>query len=393
MSEVIEPQPNTGKNAPQSSGLPRHIPALDGLRGWAILLVLVCHFFAPGLEGEGGWGRWAGVLLGMTRHGVDLFFVLSGFLITGILCDTKDRPHYFRNFYGRRTVRIFPLYYLALVICFGVLPRFLSLDTPGLKAMWQDQWALWLYCSNWVMTWKQTWAFNADWLNLAHFWSLAVEEQFYLVWPLVVLALNRQRLMVLCGVLIVAALGLRMAMAAAGTQPLVMFVFTPCRIDALAIGSFLAVAVRGSWRIADLVKPARAVVLGSLIALPLVLLFSGGSQVIIAGLKYTFLGGLFGGLLVLTLAAPARSLLSRVMDNRPMRLLGKYSYGIYVFHHLLIPAFLAWFGPEILLGWFPSRVLANAIYFLLASAASMAVALVSWHLFEKHFLKLKRHFE
>ncbi len=393
MSGCIEAKSNGGTAVSEPSGRSRHIPALDGLRGWAILLVLVCHFFAPGLDGQGGWGRGAGVLVGLTRHGVDLFFVLSGFLITGILYDTKGLPHYFRNFYGRRTVRIFPLYYLALVICFLLVPRFFAFSTPGLKTIWQDQWALWLYCSNWIMTWRQTWAFNADWLNLAHFWSLAVEEQFYLLWPLVVMGLCRRRLMVLCAVLVVAALALRMAMAAAGVQPLAMFVFTPCRIDALAIGSFLAVAVRGPAGLAGLVKAARPVGLGCMIALPMVLLLSGGSQVFIAGLKYTFLGGVFGSLLVLTLAAPSGSLLARAMDNGPMRLLGKFSYGIYVFHHLLIPAFLAGFGPEILQGWCPSRVVANAIYFVLASTASVAVAWVSWHLFEKHFLKLKRYFE
>src|SRR5688572_9977607 len=113
---------------PEPIPLPRgHIPALDGIRGLAILLVTIYRFAGTH---DGGTPRWLLPVLEFGTHGVDLFFVLSGFLITGILFDAKGEAHYFRNFYARRTLRIFPLYYgtLALVL--------IGLPLLGLSASW-----------------------------------------------------------------------------------------------------------------------------------------------------------------------------------------------------------------------------------------------------------------
>src|SRR5579862_7894518 len=142
-----------------------HYPALDGLRGVAILSVMVEHL-APRLLAGGGW------------VGVDLFFVLSGFLITGVLLDGKDDPHRGRTFYVRRALRIFPLYYATLaLITFGPLAKALALGLSAQTLGWY-----WIYGTNWQIA-----------LGMAHiggpiayFWSLAVEEQFYLIWPLII---------------------------------------------------------------------------------------------------------------------------------------------------------------------------------------------------------------
>src|SRR5579885_3225639 len=159
-----------------------HIPALDGLRGIAILLVLWFHFrgYLGGepiqctlaIIGEFGW------------IGVDLFFVISGFLITRILLQTKEKPDYFRSFYTRRALRIFPLYYASLAVLFLAPMSFMSHSLP----VAHDRLWFWIYLANWNPLFEQIRPGSA-----AHFWSLSVEEQFYLVWPLLVWALSRKQ--------------------------------------------------------------------------------------------------------------------------------------------------------------------------------------------------------
>ena len=166
-----------------------HIPALDGIRGLAILLVLLCHF--P-LYGDMQPTIFIDKLFyAMTRAGwcgVDLFFVLSGFLITGILYDAKGSRFFFRNFYMRRCLRIFPLYYGVLAVFFVIVPFVLPLGR-NYELFLKDQAWYWSYLTNIKIAiegWPKFYA-------LAHFWSLAVEEQFYFVWPFVVFLWDEER--------------------------------------------------------------------------------------------------------------------------------------------------------------------------------------------------------
>lgn len=150
-----------------------HIPRLDGVRGIAILLVLL-HHFTDDREKLTGIARRLFLVTDAGWVGVDLFFVLSGYLITRILLSTKESPRYFTTFYGRRALRIFPLYYAVLVAVLLILPRLVP-PTPELDAILGRQVFLWTYLSNWVRD-----TFNSDYAALKHFWSLSVEEQFYL---------------------------------------------------------------------------------------------------------------------------------------------------------------------------------------------------------------------
>lgn len=159
------------------SGSRHHLQELDGLRGFAILLVLCSHLVSLPPGGRSPFvDRLVGMILGLGWVGVDLFFVLSGFLITGILVQSRGGPHYFRNFYARRSLRIFPLYYLFLAIATFISPLLLSPESI-LTLPKEHAWVYWLYLSNFGG--KPSEAF-------AHTWSLAVEEQFYLVWPAIV---------------------------------------------------------------------------------------------------------------------------------------------------------------------------------------------------------------
>src|SRR4051812_38390961 len=194
-----------------------HVPALDGLRGFAILLVLLLHFTPMGEASTkiGAIGKWIASAGGI---GVDLFFVLSGFLITGILLDAKGTPHFFRNFYARRTLRIFPLYYGVLFVCFILVPLFHPFNAEEQQVAHEQGW-LWLYGTNIRESMSGAdWPFHRGWISMDHFWSLAVEEHFYLVWPLAVFLLNRRAMIATCFIAIAGALAWRLWLFFSGDE-------------------------------------------------------------------------------------------------------------------------------------------------------------------------------
>src|SRR5208337_5027606 len=152
--------------------------SLDGLRAIAIILVFFHHLkgLIPVTSLPVYYLRW---YVGLGWMGVDLFFVISGFLITGILMDTRTAGNYFSGFYARRILRIFPVYYLLLI---SVIVAETLLNNPRVTnslPLPADRWLYFCYLMNWLKLWKGQYGEN----YLGHCWSLAVEEQFYLVWP------------------------------------------------------------------------------------------------------------------------------------------------------------------------------------------------------------------
>jgi peptidoglycan/LPS O-acetylase OafA/YrhL len=170
--------PDIDAAADSSIAARAHIPALDGLRGIAILLVIPHN--ADIFSQSAPW-LWPIALVAHAGWiGVQLFFVLSGFLITRNLLDTRRDANYLRSFYVRRALRIFPLYFLTLFVGLVVLPHVVQFS-PGALASHHNQVWLWTFLSNWAQP------YGLEVSGFSHFWSLAVEEQFYLVWPFVVL--------------------------------------------------------------------------------------------------------------------------------------------------------------------------------------------------------------
>jgi peptidoglycan/LPS O-acetylase OafA/YrhL len=371
-----------------------HVPALDGVRGLAIALVLLCHVvwdFTPPAYVERGLVEVARV----GWIGVDLFFVLSGFLITGILLDAKGAPNYFRNFYVRRTLRIFPLYYVILIGVFVVAPLVAGArDEQWFTSIVDQQGWFWSYTSNVLL------AITGQWDQvgvLGHFWSLAVEEQFYLIWPAVVLLLSPRQLRKACGVILVAALGLRVIIALGPSPGLGAFTLMPARADTLAIGAWLAAALRTGVRL-DTIRRYAPWVLG-LAFIAVAVLFVryrrlSEADFLTMTLGFSSLGLGFGALLTLGLDVPQRSTpLGRFFRSRSLRVLGKYSYAMYCFHPLIQEALgaggihggnLPIVGGSVL----PSLLAYGALVLVLTFGVSYA----TWNLLEKHFLRLKDRF-
>ncbi len=382
----------------------RRVPALDGLRGLAILLVLLDHMVL--------WNRknFSSDFVGFATSGwvgVELFFVLSGFLITGILFDTRNDGRYFRNFYARRALRIFPLYFVSVFVILAAFPVAAQLArmahhlgssggtsrimTWGRSAQQHQMW-LWFYGSNIAQSFHKF-----DWSVCGHFWSLDVEEQFYLAWPLVIFfGGGRRKLMSICALVAVTAMTLRVDLVREAKGLIDVYYFTPCRLDSLAIGSFVALAVRGKDGVRPWVEPARWVTAACGAAILAHGYQSGGLSHydrLVQAFGFTAVSAFFAGLLVLILASPSNGVVAGILQDSSLVFFGKYSYGIYIFHYALMTAATAILPPEQFAEVIGSHLAAALIYTAVALIATLGLAVLSWNLFEKRLLDLKKHFE
>jgi peptidoglycan/LPS O-acetylase OafA/YrhL len=382
-----------GRVSPPSN-LRGHLPVLDGIRGLAVSMVLVFHFVGS-MVPTNGVER---AIVAVTKHGllgVDLFFVLSGFLITGLLYEAHDKPHYLRNFYVRRVLRIFPLYYGVLALVFFVAPLIPLLRGPTLDYLLERQAWAWLYGINVYLAGHEEWSFS----YLNHFWSLCVEEHFYLFWPFVVLLLARwpRALIAVCLAISLGAMLARVTGILMGLSWWTTVVLTPFKLDGLALGAFLAVMVRQPGGLGWLVRalPRIAAVVGGLVVVTFVwtVLVSRQGLEVAGSIRAALFQILLACMLVGVLIAPKQSTVSRFFSSRGMVFLGTYSYGLYVYHHF-ISYYLTTHRTELELAqWLGSHGLAVALQATVGMSISVALAYLSYELFEKRFLSLKRWFE
>jgi peptidoglycan/LPS O-acetylase OafA/YrhL len=365
-------------------------PALNGIRALAVTLVFLDHY-AGGAHG----GRFLNVLNAIRLRGwvgVDLFFVLSGFLITGILYDTRHDSHFFLRFFARRSVRIFPVFYLVFAILLAL--------TPFLHYEWRAGHTLFfVYMGNFLANYDFSYyeiytashpTFKAF---IGHFWSLCVEEQFYLLWPVVVwLVRDRIKLLWTATGLSFLALILRCLMVYLSTPELAerWIVRTlPFRMDTLLLGGVLALLLRGPnadrWQrfCRPILLVAGALALAVTIFSPLY----DSPWLLTIGLTFTAIAstGLVGS--TLRTGSPA----FRLFHLRPLHVLGKYSYGFYIFHAVYMWAWVQLL--VFLMGRFHSKALAGILAISINFVVTFLVAKLSYDLFEVRFLKLKKYFE
>jgi peptidoglycan/LPS O-acetylase OafA/YrhL len=378
----------SSKNKAPVSLIRPFYPGLTGLRGFAILMVFIAHrgpiFMSRPLAEQGRWG-------------VDLFFVLSGFLITGILYDSKGDKHFFRNFYIRRALRIFPLYYGFFLLVALLTPLFhLGYD----RIMWSNL----LYLGNFTEKALYTGGPNPMAITfprfhgslitvqIGAFWSLCVEEQFYLVWPFVVWLLpSRNAMMRFCLIAAFVVLCLRTFLyvhdTAEAVQSYYLYYSTYTRCDTLFIGAWIALWLRGVKLTVSYVHR----IAYALITIPGVILVTGAAKTahwlpnevdpLICTYGYTLVALVSSG--VLLLALEDTSWLHRIFKNRHLTNLGLISYGFYVFHDM---------PTSMLVGANKFFFARRHLSFPLALASFLLTYLVAWlsfHFYESRFLNMK----
>jgi peptidoglycan/LPS O-acetylase OafA/YrhL len=339
------------------------IPQLQAVRGIAILLVIGSHASGkyPSLHLQrlfsNGW------------MGVDLFFVLSGFLITGILLDTKASGDYFKNFYARRCLRIWPLYYGALFLMFVVVPLLRPSEAATVfEPRSSPWWAYLLFMQNFLVP-VPTMATGL----LGVTWSLAIEEQFYLVWPVVVRYCSRAQIRRVAIAVVCLSPALRLYLSIHHVN---IYSNIFCRLDGLMAGALLALIVRSEdFRPSNLVKAAW---IGLCLVVPLALITEAINARWIVFSLTALASACF---LYLALFCSHRAFLA-VMKTRLIVYTGSISYGLYLLHK--IPFDVA---QTFRLDRHPLLALPVALL------ASYVMAAFSWNVLEKPFLRLKRFFE
>jgi peptidoglycan/LPS O-acetylase OafA/YrhL len=364
----------------------KRIPALDGLRGIAILAVFIRHY-AGGLEKTGSSTglRALGMLFNFGWSGVDLFFVLSGFLITGILFDTQEKTGYFKNFYARRVLRIFPPYYLLAAV-------YLVL-TPVLAAHWKwGQLSFLVYLGYpLALIWPGLGEVSPS-VHITHLWSLCAEEQFYMIWPWIIARVRTgAAILRACMALGALALLLRVAIWITGWVDITWtHDFLGCRMDALAVGAAIAIAMRGPLR-EHALKWAPALFLSaaaSVVAICVVRQVTDHRDPAIATFGFTLIALAYGGLLLLALRRD--SWLERLLSLRALRIFGKYSYAMYLFDFPLT----VFLSPkrEYFISLSHSFAIGSAVFLAFCLLVNLLVAAASFHLVESPIMRLKSRF-
>jgi peptidoglycan/LPS O-acetylase OafA/YrhL len=376
---------------PSPGRLRGNLPALDGVRGVAILTVLAHQLC---IDGYPDAARVRLVLLPFQVGwiGVQIFFVLSGFLITGILLDTREADNYWSSFYARRALRIFPVYYLLLLGMFVIAPRVVALPAATLAEHAHQGW-YWLYLANVAGV-----AGGGGVEALGHTWSLSVEEQFYLLWPIAVRALDARGLARLCLGVVALAFALRLGIRLHGASPDLAYELTPARADALALGALAALAIRRDDWIAWISPRLGRAIAGAAAALAVIALAGGflaRLNPLTQTVGYTALAVL-SALVILRAAlesARGEGRLAALLSAHVLRLYGKYSYAIYVVHLPLHLWFTRTFLAPRLATLGPGRFLAlQAAYFAGGALSLLLIGAVSYRVVERPFLDYKRFF-
>jgi peptidoglycan/LPS O-acetylase OafA/YrhL len=380
-------------------GSQNRMPELDGIRGLAILAVLCSHL--AGLSGILNEHTptfieklLVHIAVPMGNGGVDLFFVLSGFLITGILLRTKSAKNYFYSFYGRRVLRIFPIYYLVLTLCvvIGHFSFVIASELPPGTA-WKVSY--FFYLQNWPVFWHGHKTMTGLW---GAYWSLAVEEQFYFVWPLVILLFSEKVVLKLCYIALPCALLLRIFLYFSYfDHQFGLMQFTPSRVDGLLMGAICSIYMFSHKRPVPMGWIIACGTLGSCIML---YIFVFHWQEVTGADKWYGTVGVTGvALLSTALVAVSQhkiSFLQRLLSLRWLQLSGKYSYGAYVYHLILILGLRHYVIARLALKpglGIPFGILAKCLAALIEIICVFLLAKASYDLFETPFLRLKSRFK
>jgi len=353
----------------------QYYPALDGLRGLAILLVILYHNFNFVNHFFFAW------------LGVDLFFVLSGYLITTILLNSINSDDYLRNFYTRRVLRVFPLYYLCLVVFLFVLPL-LGLYKDQFQFYVSNQLWFWFYLQNWLLSFH----FPRMGSMLNHFWSLAVEEQFYLVWPFIILWLKKPQKLLVFMIAVLTLLLMARSIVWMCRFPMFNYttLYTFTRVDGICIGCIIALLHNINF---DFLRRNTAAILIGLAILNFGFYFLNrrGDYPYLAFVGYTTFAAMFG--LLIHEGVTGDSKIVNVLFNlRFLKFFGIISYGLYVFHWPIYAMMQPGLNSFFLQNLNASEKISQLGTSLLATTLAIGISVISYYTYEMRFLKLKARF-
>ena len=344
---------------------------LDGVRAIAALMVIIFHFFSFNIINTYNYS-W---LVNFTKiakfgqTGVSLFFVLSGFVITRILISSRESENYFKSFYIRRSLRIFPLYYLYLVIYFYVTP-FLS---GGSIVAFSNQLGSYFYLQNIATTFK--------WIGFSspnHFWSLAVEEHFYLFWPLLIYFFSLKRLPYIIGIVFFVSL-ITKHILLINNYDIGYFTFT--RIDQLSLGALLAYLEFNNNLNKNNSKLFVLLIIFSIALVGLTITIQNSNHYIKEMIKYPILGLLYFSCIGWLVINSGKNQINNFLQLNFLKFSGKISYGLYVYHPLAILVLKYFFQTGNIF-----------IDFILVFLITYLLAFLSYKYFESKFLVFKERF-
>jgi peptidoglycan/LPS O-acetylase OafA/YrhL len=372
-----------------------YIKGIDGLRAIAVIWVMLGHV-ATSID-------WTAVtvidklfvlLINSNWVGVQLFFVISGFLITKILLEGKDQQHQIRNFYIRRSLRIFPIYYITLAYIFIALPLFNATPT-WLDSVTEQQWWFWTYLNNWS---RPFYEFG----GITHLWSLAIEEQFYLIWPFIVVFLSTKRVMQISLFMVISAPIARFAMYYyAGNFGMTdeqgsraAYNFTFARWDAIALGAYLAVLMTNKAAVAWLSAHGKKLLIIVIAVIAVQIVVNHNFTSVAQGigiLNQTTASFAFAIALFFVVVNSDKPMVS-FLELSWMKSIGKVSYAMYIFH---LPLMMFWLklSPPDLTGvnqWLVVPVVLS--YTAGFTLLIYLMSLLSWHFIEHPILKLKKRY-
>lgn len=366
----------------------KYLPSLEGVRAYAFLWIFAVHYtngLRP-LPADGGL-HWIWYLLSQVSWvAVPIFFVLSGYLITGVLLDTKGRGGFFRIFYARRALRVLPLYYLVLALAGAfALASGVRLCTPQLLFL--------VYLHNFVGDWIRMYILG-KYVALAHLWSLALEEQFYLIWPVVVFLIrSRKHLLGFCYALVVVVSLLRVVWPWAHLSAWFGYESSLTRCDGLVLGAILALHARGPMQgLKQLVGPAKVVAVSGAGLMLLRAIWVGqalpfdefGLVVLMPVVNLIAVA-------VVVLAIEPTTMVSRLCCKGWAVRLGSMSYSLYVLHHPFLPWFWRVLQPQ-LEKHLHHRGPALLVTMAIAFGVTYAAALLTYRLVEAPALRMKNRF-
>lgn len=352
----------------------KHIPEYDGVRGIAIIMVIAWHYINNLIVDKvNSLSKFVLLLTSRCWSGVDLFFVLSGFLLGGILLRNRESKNYFITFYVRRICRIFPLYYFYLFVYFLLFNTQLAQNIPWVFDNTLPFWGYACFAQNFLMAKYKSLGSHA----IEPTWSLAVEEQFYLLLPFIIYFLRGRVLLILIGVMSAAALYFRL------TAPnwYASFSLLHCRADALLLGVLVAYFINDKQTSGLLIKQKNALYILFYCLFFLFFMLTFGVIRINYYVNFSF-QAFFFALFLLLISIDKNSKMVYFLQNKTLGQIGKYSFGIYIYHY-----FILGIVHYLVLHQAPQLSnITNLLVTLLALAILYMVAVLSYHLFEKKFI-------